>query len=116
MSTSPKSTDMRLLAIKYLEEGKTAVFVSKLLNIHPNTARSWYSRFKKTGNTEAKKRPGAKPKVNKEELKEFVSKNPDLILIQIAAKFKVSKSAIHYNLQKLKFRYKKKTLNLQRKT
>ena len=38
MSTSPKSTDMRLLAIKYMEEGKTAVFVSKILNIHPNTA------------------------------------------------------------------------------
>ena len=60
------------------------------------------------GELGAKKRPGSKGKINKEQLIIYVESNPDKTLADISAVFEVSIWSIHFWLKKLGFSYKKK--------
>lgn len=108
MSTAPKSLDLRLTVINFLQEGHTTIIAAKIFNLHVNTIRRWASRFRKTGSVAPKKMLGSKSRIDIKEFEEFVTKNPELNLEQISKVFNLSISGVHYYMKKIDFVYKKK--------
>jgi transposase len=110
MSTSPYSFDLRMKVIEFLEAGNSQRKAAEIFNISKTTVTSWYTRYKKEGSVAARKRLGAKPRVDSTKFIEYVNNTPNIIIDDIAKEFSVSKSGAYYWLKKLEFTYKKKTL------
>ena len=108
MRTSPYSIDLREKVIKFLEAGNTKASASRVFNLNISTVSRWHERYQETGNFSAKKRPGAKSKIDQEALLEYVASNPDATLKEISKQFMVSLWGIYYWFQKLGINYKKK--------
>jgi transposase len=108
MTTSPYSQDLRDKVIIYLRQGNSQKSASKTFSLHISTVTRWYSRYRKEGTCEARKRPGAKSKIDSSELSSYVSSNPSLRLEDLSKKFGISIWGIRYWLKKLGFNYKKK--------
>ena len=110
MSTSPYSQDLREKVIKYLEEGNSQRAASKVFQLSPRTVNTWYVRYKKEGNYQARKRLGAKPSIEIDDFIKYVEENRDSRTEDIGRKFGISASGARYWLRQLGFSYKKKPL------
>lgn len=55
-----------------------------------------------------RQRLGAKSKIDKESLKSYIAKNPNVTLQEVSREYGVSLWGIYYWLKKLNFSYKKK--------
>lgn len=108
MSTSPYSIDLREKVIKFIKSGKSQTEAAKIFDLHLSTVNRWYLRYRREGHCDPRKRPGAKSKIDKESLKDYINKNPDATLKEISLKYGVSVWGIYYWLKKLGFSYKKK--------
>jgi transposase len=108
MSTSPYSLDLRRKVITQVESGKSQVSVSKSFDINLSTVSRWWLRYKREGNFLAKPRPGARSKISVEELKSYISKDPNSRLEDMSKEFCISIWGIYYWLKKLGYSYKKK--------
>ena len=64
MRTSPYSKDLREKVIRFIEMGNTQVLASLVFELNISTVSRWYQRYRETGNFLAKKRPGAKSKID----------------------------------------------------
>lgn len=88
--------------------------ICKIFGIGKNTLFDWIKR-EKNGELSPSKNIFRKPqKLNPIELKDYVDKNPDKTIQQIADHFNVWPQAVFYRLNKIKYTYKKR-LSLQRK-
>ena len=112
MTTSPYSLDLRERVISHIREGNNQKATSDIFKVSKSTVSRWWIRYISEGELAAKKRPGRKGKINKEQLIMYVESNPDKTLADISAVFEVSIWSIHFWLKKLGFSYKKK-LHLQ---
>jgi transposase len=110
MSTSPYSQDLRERVIKYLELGKTQASTAEVFCLNPSTVSRWWLRYKRVGNCLAKKRLGAKPKLDKVALENYMSVNQDIKLKDLSKKFNVSVWTVCRWLKKIGYSYKKKPL------
>ena len=110
MSTSPYSQDLRERVIKFIKLGNTQVSAAKTFCLNLSTVNKWYLRYRREGNCKARKRLGARSKVDQEGLISYVTTNPDAKLKDLSKKFGVSIWGIYYWLKKLGFSYKKKPL------
>ena len=77
------------------------------------TVKKWFKMYKKGSLQDPKPKPRKPKKLNPNDLKIFVDKNPDLTIKQIANHFNVWPQAVFYRLNKLNYTYKKR-LSLQR--
>ena len=116
MTTSQYSVDLRKKVIEYLEQGHSQKQASEVFNIHRNTISQWWNRHKKEGTIEPKKRPGAKRKVDREKLKQYVDEKPNTTLVQIAEKFGISVRQVGRILKAIKYSYIKKPLAMWKRT
>jgi transposase len=114
MSTSPYSQDLREKVINYLIQGNRQTSASKTFSLHISTVTRWYTRYRKEGNCRARKRPGAKSKIDSLELSSYVTSNPSARLEDLSKKFGISIWGISYWLKKLGFNYKKKVFYTQK--
>jgi transposase len=103
MSTSPYSVDLRERVINYIESGNSKTSAAEIFCINISTVNRWYVRYKKEGNFLPRKRIGARSKIDKEALVNYINLNPDTKLIDVASKFGVSLWGIYYWLKKLGF-------------
>ena len=110
MSTSPYSQDLREKVIKFIESGNTQATAAKVFSLSITTISRWYLRYRREGNCLARKRLGAKGKVDKKALADYVTLNPNAKLSDLGERFGVSLWGVYYWLRKLGFSYKKKPL------
>lgn len=112
MTTKSYSNDLRFRVIEYIKSGNSQKSAAALFSIGRNTVGAWWARYKKDGSLVSKPRGGSKGKIDPAKLEEYVRLNPDKTLKEIGEVFGVSDCAIHKRLKALRFKYKKKTLNI----
>jgi transposase len=101
------STDLRERVLQYLEKNKNRREASLLFQVGEATIYRWLSRKKEKGNVEPIRRPYVYKKIEDQELINYVEKNPDHFLIEIAENFNLTPQAIFYALKRLKLTRKK---------
>lgn len=109
MRTSPYNVDLRKKVIEFVESGNSQALASRTFGLNPKTVSSWCNRYKTEGHYLPRKRLGAKPKVDRQELREYVESNPNLTSEAIGKKFGVTAAGARYWLNKIGFSFKKKT-------
>ena len=108
------SLDLRERAIAYLDEGHTYKETSDLFKVTMRTLFNWSKLRKETGNLSFKIVPRSPHKLKDEDLLEYIKKNPDAYLREIAAYFNCGKTTVYDALNRLDVRYKK-TKDISRK-
>lgn len=108
------SEDLREKALKLVQHGWSIKDICVLLEISRSSFQRWRLKKEFTGSSAPKSRETSPYKINNEELKVYVRKNPDAYLNEIALHFEVTSSCICTALQRLKITRKKDNL-LQRK-
>ena len=101
------SLDLRNKALKYIENGGTRSSASQTFGVAVRTLAHWLSR-KKQNNLPPKARPTGSYKINEDRLKDFVAKNPDAYLREIAEEFKTTIPAVFYACRRNKITLKKR--------
>ena len=104
---SPYSLDLRNEVISYIKSGKTQVSASSVFLLNLSTVNRWHLRYRREGNCLARKRLGARSKVNQEALVEYITPNSDLTPKDLSRELGVSAWSIYYWLKKLGYSYKK---------
>ena len=110
MSTSPYSNDLRSKVITYLKSGGKQISASKIFNLHRNTINRWWVRFQKEGIYTARRRPGAKRRLDLEELSLYMDTNNNIGLSEVSSHFNISKAWSSISLRKIGYSYKKNRL------
>lgn len=108
MTTSPYSLDLRERVIKFIIAGNTQTIAAKVFTLNLSTVSRWYLRYRKEGNCNPRKRPGAKSRIDSGSLSSYITKNPNATLQEISKEYGLSLWGIYYWLKKLGFSYKKK--------
>ncbi len=104
------SLDLRKRVIEYLEAGGKYKEASERFKVSISALGRWYRRYKTEGSYQARKRVGAKRRIDLKGLEQYVQNNPDSKITELAKNFKVSTYTISFWLNKLGFSYKKKPL------
>lgn len=109
------SDDFRIKVVAYAIHSNNISETSKKFNIGYHTVRNWVILYNK--GEDLKHKSGGKrfEKINKEKLKEYIDKNPDKFLEEIAEEFCCSKTAISNALKKMEYTNKKKQQVIQSK-
>jgi transposase len=109
------SIDLRQRVINFIESGASKSSASKIYKVGLKTIDRWIFLKKETGNlTPRPYKGGTKSKIQPSELKEYMLKNTDKTLQEMAKEFNVSVSAIYRSLKKMGYVYKKNSF-VQRK-
>lgn len=101
------SLDLRNKALKYIENGGTWNSASQIFGVAVRTLAHWLSR-KKQNNLSPKARQTGSYKIDEDRLNDFITKNPDAYLREIAAEFKTTIPAIFYACRRSKITLKKR--------
>lgn len=110
------SLDLREKAVAYVKFGGTRISAAKIFGIGEKTIRRWLKLQNNTGSLKSSShKSGRKPKVQATELVEFVSKNPDKTLHEIAENFAVNPSSIWKRLKKMNYVFKKNSALCRKK-
>ena len=98
----------RKRTIEYLESGHSYRETAKVFGISPNTLNTWVKKYKSTGSLEDTPVKRRTRKIDPEELKAYVSKNPDAYQSEIAKHFGCSQQAIFKALKRYRITRKKR--------
>lgn len=101
------SLDLRKKALKYIENGGTWHSASQIFGVAVRTLAHWLKR-QKQNNLSPKARPTGSYKINETRLKDYIRKNPDAYLREIAEEFGTSIPAIFYACKRSKINLKKR--------
>lgn len=106
----PYSNDLRIRIVKSIESGMTQKEAALKHDVHENTVRSIYKKYKETGSVDPKKPVGVgRPcKIDIEKLNEIYTEDPDTYQYEAAAILSVAQSAVSYRLKKLGIAQKKR--------
>lgn len=110
------SEDFRKRTIEYREEGHTLEEVSRTFKISITTIRKWEKQLREEGNLKAKTPERSFKKIDPEKLKEYIEKNPDAYLREIAKEFGCCISAVDKALKRIKITRKKRLCDMRNKT
>lgn len=109
------SLDLRKKALKYIENGGTWNSASQTFGVAIRTLAHWLSRQKKN-NLSPKARQTGSYKIDENRLKDFIAKNPDAYLREIAEEFKTTIPAIFYACRRSKLVLKKRLDTTRKET
>jgi transposase len=102
------SIDLRERVLIFIEGGGSKIEASRLFKVSCRTVFMWLQQKKERGNLKIKLRDTKPYKIDEAALIQYVEKNPDHYLRQIADHFHVTPPAIFFALKRLKISYKKK--------
>jgi transposase len=114
------SNDLRLRAVNLLSKGKTLFEVGEILQIHFRTIRKWQLKNESGVLFKVLKSTGRPVVYDLDGLKKFVEDYPDKYIHEIKSEFfeakgnKASFGGIHKALDRMDFRFKKKSSYLKR--
>src|ERR1700739_3590213 len=100
------SLDLRKKALNYIENGGTWKSASQIFDVTVRTLAHWLRR-KKQNNLSPKPRQTGSYKIDDSRLKDYIAKNPDAYLREIAAEFKTTIPAVFYACKRNKITLKK---------
>ena len=103
------SMDYRLRAVAYKDEGHTFKELRATFKIPAETYYQWKEKLE-DGYYDTKIIRERRRKIDKDELKQAVTKKPDAYLRELADKFNCTESAVFYALKRLKITRKKSVL------
>ena len=109
------SLDLRKKALKYIENGGTWLAASQTFGIAIRTLAHWLTR-KKQNNLQPKARQKGSYKIDEDRLKDFIAKNPDAYLREIAEEFKTTIPAVFYACKRSKITLKKRHPIIKKET
>ena len=109
------SLDLRNKALKYIENGKTWNSASQAFGVTIRTLAHWVSR-KKQNKLPPKARQTGSYKIDEDRLKDFIAKNPDAYLREIAEEFKATIPAVFYACRRSKITLKKRRHTTRKET
>jgi transposase len=109
------SLDLRNKALKYIENGGTWTSASQTFGVAVRTLAHWLSR-KRQNNLSPKARPTGSYKIDEGRLKDFIAKNPDAYLREIAEEFKITIPAVFYACRRLNITLKKRRHTTRKET
>lgn len=109
------SLDLRNKALKYIENGATWQSASQAFGVSVRTLAHWFRR-KKQNNLPPKRRQTGSYKINEDHLKDFITKNPDAYLKEIAEEFKITIPAVFYACRRSKITLKKRRHTIRKET
>lgn len=101
------SLDLKNRVLSFIEEGHSKVEASKLFHVSKRAIFLWIKEKKAQGELKLKLHDRKPYKIDEIALIQYIQKNPDHYLKEIATSFHVSISAIFYALRRLKITYKK---------
>jgi transposase len=110
------SVDLRERVLQYLEKNKNREAASRLFQVGVATIYRWLSRKKEKGNVEPLRRPYVYKKIDDQKLIDYIEKNPDHFLSEIAKHFNLTPQAIFYALKRLKITRKKSSRSTRKET
>jgi transposase len=103
------SVDSRKIILEYLEKGHTQKEARSELGVSIASMSKWRKMLRETGSLEDKE-PQRKPrKLHDEELKAYITANPDAYFIEIAKHFNCSDEGVRKACKRLGITRKKKT-------
>lgn len=102
------SVDTREMVLQYLAKGHTYEEARAELGVGITTIKTWKRLLNETGSLEKRSRQRRATKFPAEELKAYVSANPDATLEEIAENFGGSISGAHDALARAKISFKKR--------
>lgn len=109
------SLDLRKKALDYIENGGTRSSASQAFGVTVRTLANWLCR-KKQNNLPPKARKTGSYKIDEGRLKDFIAKNPDAYLREIAEEFKTTIPAIFYACHRSKITLKKRRHTTKKET
>lgn len=110
------SLDLRKRAMEYLDNGHTYEEASDLFKITRRTFFNWSKLRREKGSLEFKNTPRSPHKLPDKELLEYVKKNPDAYLREIADYFNCGVTSVHDALKRLGVKYKKNRKYIEKET
>ena len=110
------SVDLRERVLQYLEKNKNREAASRLFQVGVSNIYRWISRKKEKGNVEPLRRPYAYKKIDDQKLIDYIEKNPDHFLSEIAKHFNITLQAVFYALKRLKITRKKSSRFIRKGT
>ena len=97
----------RRRALDYWGEGNSKRKTAEVFKVSTSTLQQWKSKLKDTGTLAPKERKRIWRKIDPSKLKEYIEKNPDAYLREIAAEFGCTIHAVEKALKHLKTTCKK---------
>lgn len=110
------SIDLRERVLQYLEKNKNREAASRLFQVGVATIYRWLSRKKETGHVKPLSRPYVYKKIDDQKLIDYIEKNPDHFLSEIAEHFNLTLQAVFYALKRLKITRKKSSRSTRKET
>lgn len=110
------SVDLREKVLQYLEKNQNREAASRLFQVGIATIYRWLSFKKEKGNIEPLRRPYAYKKIDDQKLIDYIEKNPDHFLSEIAKHFNLTAQAVFYALKRLKITRKKSSRSTRKGT
>lgn len=110
------SVDLRERVLQYLEKNKNREAASRLFQVGIATIYRWLALKKEKGNVEPLSRPYAYKKIDDQKLIDYIEKNPDHFLSEIAKHFNLTVQAVFYALKRLKITRKKSSRSTRKRT
>lgn len=105
----PYTIDLRERVIEYSNTGSTGQVIADVLKVSKSFVSRLLKRYRETKTIEPKKPVSTRPfKLNYNEVKKYIDKNPDKTLKEIGKEFNTSHVAIFYILKKIGYSYKKR--------
>lgn len=104
------SKDLRVRAIKYVEQGGAIKDACRLFEISRSSFQRWRNIKDNTGSLAPKSRIKSPYKIDNEQLKAYINEHPDAYLNEIASHFNVTSPCISIALKRLKITRKKSPL------
>lgn len=103
------SKDTREMVLKYLSKGHSYEEAHKELGVSVSSMKEWKRLLNETGSLEKRSRERPAIKFHDEELKAYIEKHPDAMLLDIAKKFGGSTSGAFDALKRVGITLKKRT-------
>jgi len=104
------STDTREMVLRFLNKGHTYEEARAELGVGISTIKAWKKLQNETGSLVKRPLERTSRKFHDEELKTYVSENPDASLEEIARHFGGSVSGAFYALERAGITYKKRAI------
>ncbi len=103
------SEDLRERVVKYVELSQNLNEAVKIFKVSKSSIVRWCKQYLELGHCRPKKNLGKKPRIEVADFEKYVRENPNKTLKQIGEHFEMTDVGALYYMNKINFRYKKKS-------
>ena len=103
------SEDLRERVVKYVELYNDLNEAIKIFKVSKSSIVRWRKRYLELGHCRPKKNLGKKPRIEVADFEKYIRENPNKTLKQIGENFEMTDVGALYYMNKINFRYKKKS-------